>query len=228
MISAKIVIPNLWCIQTPGHPDPYLWFAYFWGDVTSLGKVDPVTGQPALVSVSVPRVVNTRLQYPDNVGSGDFIPVPAEMGQFQQDLEGGDSNLAMLGVLAVLLEQNDTHDDAIAAGYDALQPAVSQQLNTYVNNLIMKGQGLRAPSDDEIKTITSGIHDAVINAIKNKVNKCSGFFEAQDETVGSSYAFFSGDQLVTDFHIVKHFILPDIRRDITVWNISGGPVVVGS
>ena len=103
-----------------------MWFAYFWGDATSIHAPDPI-------SVFVPKVLDTRAQYPDNIGNNRDILIPTEVGQFEINLEGGGSNLTMLGVLAVLFEEDDTHSDAIAAGYDAFRIAVKRELNKYVS-----------------------------------------------------------------------------------------------
>jgi hypothetical protein len=156
MINAVIRIPLLHCTQQydeNGNSEPYLWFAYFWADATSISAPDPI-------SVFVPSAADTRAQYPDNIGNNRDIPIPIEVGRFEVNLEGGGSNLTMLGVLAVLFEEDDTHSDAIAAGYDAFRIAVSRELNKYV-----KEKRLTPSNDDDVQKIVSAIYTSVYNAI---------------------------------------------------------------
>jgi hypothetical protein len=186
MLNAQIQIPILHCTQQydeNGNSEPYLWFAYFWGDATSIAAQD---SQPP-ITVFVPSVPDTRAQYPDNIGNNSDIPVPAAVGRFAVNLEGGGSNLTMLGVLAVLFEEDDTHSDAIAAGYDAFRTAVSRELNNYV-----KTKGLTPPDNAAIQNIVSGIYTSVYNAIADKEGLWHGFWDNQDDYIGYSYALFLG------------------------------------
>lgn len=99
MLKATVTIPQIHCVQQydEGNSEPYLWFAYATADITS-----------TLVSVFVPNVLDTRAQYPGNIGNNQDIPIPVEVGTFTKNLEGGEKNTAMLGVLAVLVEEDDT------------------------------------------------------------------------------------------------------------------------
>jgi hypothetical protein len=183
MIHAVIRIPLLHCTQQydeHGNSEPYLWLAYFWADATTILAPDPI-------SVFVPSVPDTRAQYPDNIGNNRDIPIPIEVGRFEVNLEGGGSNLTMLGVLAVLFEEDDTHSDAIAAGYDAFRIAVSRELNKYV-----KEKGLTPPNNDDIQKMVSAIYTSVYNAIADKEGWWAGFWDDQDDYIGYSYALFLG------------------------------------
>ncbi len=186
MVHAEIRIPVLHCTQQydeHGNSEPYLWFAYFWADATTIHDSDPI-------KVFVPSVPDTRAQYPDNIGNNRDIVIPTQVGQFERNLEGGGFNLALLGVLAVLFEEDDTHSDAIAAGYNAFGIAVSRELNAYVNK-----NGLTPPDNDALQKIVSGIYTSVYNAIADKEGWWAGFWDNQDDYIGYSYALFLGDQL---------------------------------
>src|SRR6266436_5663386 len=123
LISAKIEVPVLHCTQqfddTHGNSEPYLWFAYIFSDITTANTQQPI-------SVFVPLVSNTRALFPGNVGNNQDVPIPPEIGTFQVNLDSGrlDPPRVLLGVFIVLLEQDDTSDEAIAAGYDAFRDAV--------------------------------------------------------------------------------------------------------
>jgi hypothetical protein len=186
MLKAQVHIPLVHCTQQydeNGNSEPYLWFAYFWADSTSIAAEIPI-------SVFVPSVPDTRAQYPDNIGNNRDIPIPPDVGRFEVNLEGGGLNLAMLGVLAVLFEEDDTAGDAIAAGYDAFRLAVGRELNKYVNE-----KGLTPPGPDDIAKIVAGIYGPVYDAIADEEGWWSGFWDNQDDYIGYSYALFVGDQL---------------------------------
>ena len=210
MINAAIQIPLLHCTQQHdehGNSERYLWFAYFFADATTILAPDPI-------SVFVPSVPDTRAQYPDNIGDNRDIPIPTEVGRFEVNLEGGASNLAMLGVLAVLFEEDDTASEAIAAGYDAFPLAVSQALNKFV-----KENGPKVPNDDEIKKIVSDIYTPVYNAIKDKVSFWSGLWDDQDDFIGFSHALFvRADLAEPATPTVKELGLAPIAQKV---NVSG-------
>jgi hypothetical protein len=140
--------------------------------------------------VFVPSVPDTRVQYPDNIANNRDIPVPPDVGRFEVNLDGGGNNFAMLGALAVLFEEDDTADDAIAAGYDAFRTAVSRELNKYV-----KTKGLVPPNPDDISAIVGAIYKSVYDAIADKEGWWSGFWDNQDDYIGYSYVLFLGTQL---------------------------------
>jgi hypothetical protein len=127
MLKATVTIPRLHCVQQydeNGNSEPYLWLA----DVTA----DTTSTLPKPVSVFVPHVLDTRAQYPGNIGNNQDIPIPVEVGTFTKNLEGGMDNTAMLGVLAVLVEEDDTPSEAIAAGYAAFRDAADREINKFV------------------------------------------------------------------------------------------------
>ena len=222
MINAAIHLPVLHCTEQfdeHGYSEPYLWVAYFWADTTT------IRAQPK-VSVFVPSISDTRAVYRDNIDNDSDITIPNEVGRFQVNLEGGATNLAMLGVLAVLFEEDDTAADAIAAGYDAFPIAVSRELNEYVDAHLVDLVS-RVPTDDEIKNIASAIYDSVYAAIADKVGWVSGVWDNQDDYIGYSYALFVGNQLAAPTHSIR-FILPPIDADVFA-QVSplGEPVKVG-
>jgi hypothetical protein len=190
MLKATVSIPLLHCVQQydeNGNSEPYLWFAYFWADTTST--------LPKPVSVFVPDVLDTRAQYPDNVGNNQDVHIPIEVGSFTKNLEGGMSNTVMLGVLIVLNEEDDTSSEAVAAGYAAFGEAVDREINKFVVSLVTGGGGLRPPTDDEKAAIVKAISNSVSDAISDNVGCWSGFWDNQDDYIGYSLALFMGDQL---------------------------------
>ena len=198
LISAKIDVTALHCTQLFEPPlfkfleDYYLWFAYFFADVTTVS-----TSQP--ISVFVPLVSDTRALFPNYIGKDEDVPIPPEVGTFQVNLDdgGGDTPIALLGVLIVQLSRIDTPDDAIAAGYDAYRDAVLRELNNFVI-----ANGPVVPTDDQIRQIADAIGNSVRSAISSKLSIWQKIFDNQDELIGHSHALFFGPQLSVAANVI--------------------------
>jgi hypothetical protein len=211
MISARIEIPTLHCTEQydeHGDSEPYLWFAYFFTDLSKLTDPEPV-------SVFVPKVADVRALFPV-VADNQDIAIPPELGTFQVTLEGGLLNIAMLGVVVALLEEDDTPSSAIAAGHNAFENALRRELNNFVNVA-----GLRPPTDAETRQIVSAVTSSVMEAVSSDLGILSKLCDNQDDMIGSSHAIFFGDALqepLTPMSTV--FELPAIDADAFTLHIS--------
>ncbi len=204
MISATIEVPSLHCTEQydeHGNSEPYLWFAYFFGDITSLIEEDDP------ISVFVPDVPDVRALFPE-VGDNQDIDIPPELGVFQVNLEDGGLDIAMLGVLVVLLEEDDTPDDAIAAGYNAFRTAVHRELNKFV-----KENGLSEPTEEQIKKIVDAVRSSARDAVASELGFWEGLCDNQDDTIGFSRTMFFGKTLTEPSAPVNVFELPAIDAD---------------
>ena len=194
MINATISIPTLHCVEQSdgtGKSEPYLWFCFFWSDATS-NPQEPV-------SVRLSGVYNERDQYPDNVGNNQDIPIPYISGTSSAALQPP----GMLGVLVALLEQDETPENAIAAGAWAFRGAVHRELNKFVLT-----NGFRKPTPPEMEVIQHAIEGSFKAAIRSKLSWVSKWFDDQDDFIGFSHAIF------TDFPLLANqpFDLPGINR----------------
>jgi len=186
LINAKIDVPALHCTQQwdlNGIAANYLWFAYAFGDVTTINAPQPI-------SVFVPLVSNTRALFPNLVENNQDIPIPADVGTFQANLDDGGADLALLGVLVVLFAQHDTPDEAIAAGYDAYRDAAIREFNNFV-----KVHGFVRPTDDDINQIAAAIGNSVSSAIQSKLSVWQKLFDFQDTLIGHFHKLFIGSEL---------------------------------
>jgi hypothetical protein len=187
MISATIEVPSLHCTEQfdeHGNSEPYLWFAYFFADATSF---QPQVEDP--ISVFVPEIADTRALFPE-VGDNQDIDIPPEIGVFQVNLEGTALNIAMLGVLVVLMEEDETPVDAIAAGYNEFRKAVHRELNKHVRE-----NGLVPPDDEQTKDIVEAVKSSVKDAIADELGFFEGLCDNQDDNIGFAKAIFFGDAL---------------------------------
>ncbi len=215
MISATIEVPSLHCTEQfdeHGNSEPYLWFAYFFADATSL---QPQAEDP--VSVFVPDIADTRALFPD-VANNQDVDIPPEIGVFEVKLEGTAFNVAMLGVLAVLMEEDDTPDDAIAAGYKEFRKALHRELNRHVSE-----NGLVPPNDDQKEEIVDAVRSSVKDAIADELGFFEGLCDNQDDNIGFSLAiFFGADLKEPPAPTVKVFELPAIDADAFAIKFTNG------
>jgi hypothetical protein len=204
MINATLEITRLHCIEQfdeHGNSEPYLWFAYFFTDLLRLMNDKPI-------EVFVPNIPDTRALFP-SVANNQDVAIPPEIGTFPVSLEPGVLNAAMLGVIVVLLEEDDPPGSAIRAGYNAFRTAVHRELNKFFDVA-----GLRPPNDDEMRQIAAAISNSVQEAIQDEAGILSIFCDNQDNAIGFSHAIFFGDALKEPPAPTNTvFELPDIDAD---------------
>jgi hypothetical protein len=187
MINATINLPTLRCheqFDSGGPSEPYLWTAFFWADVTTVGT-------SVKVRVNVPRFGNSlRGFFPDGVRNGQDIAIPAEIGRQTIKLDDGGNGIVMLGALVVLLEEDSTPDDAIKHGHDVFRQAVGNELNKFVTK-----NGARRPTPDEVKAIASAIESATKDAIESQLSFLEKLFLNQDDFLGNTFTLLIGSEV---------------------------------
>ena len=138
------------------------------------------------------------------------LPIPSSLGEFQtrltsipidpslMALTGRPSLAGYVGCVAVILEQNDTPDDAVAAGHQAFNTSFQQQLNAAISDLNV---GHTTLTQADIAQIDQNIQDAVEQAIKNSLSDLDKLWTAlgienQDREIDAKYFTFGQDALV--------------------------------
>jgi len=185
MVHARIEVSTLHCTEQydeHGNSEPYLWFAYFFTDALRLTDPEPV-------SVFVPNAPDIRGLFPV-VGNNQDITIPPEFGTFEVDLEDAGLGIAMLGVVVVLLEKDDTPSNAVAAAHDAFEKALRRELNKFINEA-----GLRPPNDDEMRRIVNAVRSSATEAAASEAGVVSYLCDNQDDTIGFAQAIFFGSAL---------------------------------
>ena len=75
--------------------------------------MNTISSSTGLMATHTPHQTSTtRGMYPNGIESGDDVPVPASMGEFDVTLDNGDLGLSMIGCLFVLIDQRNTDADA--------------------------------------------------------------------------------------------------------------------
>jgi hypothetical protein len=180
MVTVVFSIPEMDHVPSDA-PEVYLWFAYFWADVTTISSVvtPPMNGARSVIS----QFESTR------------IFIPSQVANFQHDLNDGGVGFMVAGVVIAMFEKHDTSDEAMEAGYEAFGPALQDQIQSFLQKkvqIFLQTKMFVAPTEQEIQNLVNAVKDAVKNAVKSKVGIDLG---TQDSAVGYTYRFLAPDQL---------------------------------
>lgn len=184
-----------------GSAEPYLWTVFF--------KIDGDTCRvnPGLSLEGTATVVGTPGDHGNlpnrDVDAGETVHIPPAIGEFRTRLRpiplqqpiGGFSEVGgVVGVIAVLMEQDNTPASAVARGHRALDRAVRESLNRLIPTLNFSH---REPTAAEIEAMKQKIGGTVTQAIKDGVSVWDWLkgFGNMDDKIGSEVFRFSHDQL---------------------------------
>lgn len=192
-----------------GNAEPYIWPVFFKVDgetfsVTDIGLI----GSPTVVSTSGHHGnLGTR-----NVNAGDIVQIPPGVGRFQTDLKpikildpgkralaGRDSLPGVVGVVAVVMEEDGFPANIARSGYDALVNAVQLA----VTKIAAEYQyALAQPTTAELNEKISDLKGTVGKVVKGTVMVEMDSWELiwfgtlgdQDDRIGTaSWVILSGD-----------------------------------
>jgi hypothetical protein len=181
-----------------GDAEPYLWTVFFKIDGSTLIVADDLT-------LSGNATIQTTLGSHGNlnntdVDEGDNVVIPAAIGHFDTILEPiplsppwdqlADPIGGVVGVVAVLMEEDNVTDDGAEAGHRALNDAVRNALNQIVSTRSLTNQDV---TDEEIAGFTSSIESAVSDAIQNQQNWFENLWSwiNPDDSIGTEVFLFS-------------------------------------
>jgi hypothetical protein len=185
-----------------GSAEPYAWSVFFKidGDTVSVTNSYTLAGQPTVQPTpgSHGNLGNTdaddgdTIVIPSAVGEWDTLmtPIPGPPGLHDLDLEFG----GVVGVIVVLMEQDNVTDAGAEAGHAALNGAVRAALQRIVDTRSISNQDI---TEEEILQFTSSIGSAVEAAIVNQQNLFENLWSwlNPDDTIGSKVFMFTHDEL---------------------------------
>ena len=154
-----------------GGTEPYLWTVFFKID----GDTVIVNDQFNLEGTA--SVFGTHGNH-DNLGDtdvkeNDTVPIPDSIGKFETTLKPipvkpipGLTVGGVIGVIAILMEEDSTPEDAVAEGHSQLDATLQKVLNNLIPTLGWDKQDITKEEENEIEDkITSAIRTAIANEI---------------------------------------------------------------
>lgn len=187
-----------------GSAEPYLWTVFFLvdGSTISVNSGLTLSGQATLhfTPGSHGNLPN------DDVDAGETVPVPAAIGEWQTLMKpipvpppfdttqpdvGG-----VVGVVCVLMEEDNVSDDGAAAGHTALNNAVRAAVNEIVATRTLTNQEV---TEGELAEFEASIQDAVSGAVQNEQNIFENLWSwiNPDDTIGFQVFLFTHDDLTS-------------------------------
>lgn len=186
-----------------GDAEPYLWTVFFKIDGDSVQLTDSLKLAGTATVRRTPGShgnLNTSgvdagatVAIPDSLGDWNPFLTPIPVPDSLQPIVGDDLG-GVVGVVCVLMEEDNVSDDGAEAGHDALNAAVQTALDGIIATRSFSSPDI---TDAEINAYLADIASAVSNAVQNEQN----FFENlwsflnKDDQIGSRVFFFKHDDL---------------------------------
>ncbi|MER5326914.1 hypothetical protein [Streptosporangium roseum] len=203
--NARIHLTTVHCIDEgdgPGSAEPYLWTVFFKIDGTNASVTEELhlTGRSTVVAT-----VGNQGDLPNHdVDDGEIVLVPMTLGFFQTQLRaiplqrplGNVREVAgVIGMVAVLMEEDNTPASAIAAGHRALNRAVQAALDGLIPTLSFLHQ---EPTPEEMEAMTEQVGTAVLAAVRDEVSIWEWLtgLGNMDEKIGTMVVQYSQNALL--------------------------------
>jgi hypothetical protein len=212
-----------------GSAEPYLWAVFFKidGDSVVVGDDTFLQGECTIVASD-----GSHGNLGDrDVDAGDTLVVPFSIGEFRTTLRpiphSGDPDKdepGAVGVVLVLLEEDQVTDHGAQAGYAALVDFVRKAIN---NDIIPKlNLGKQEVSDEEIADLIDGAFAAVEGAIRGVQSTGENFWSwvDGDDTIGFRVLRVSHDKLVDTYSDINErfrWIRQDTHTVVEDWQVLG-------
>ena len=187
--TVTIQLETLRCITQFDHvadpaSEPYLWVAFFFLDQATVTDSDP----DLIVTINPLEGSSCRSLLPENIRAGSVIDIPNALGrlQFMLTLSGSPSPIA--GVIAALVEQNETSDNLIRIGHKEFGDAIRDELNTIARS------GSTEVTDEQEQEIAARVQARVFDVIAANAGVLE-FFREKDRFVGFITTVFTGAEL---------------------------------
>jgi len=185
-----------------GSAEPYLWTVFFKvdGDTVAVTESLTLSGTPTtqFTPGSHGNLGTTDVDEGDDItipaAIGEWetylkpIPVPASLSALVEDFGG------VVGVVAVLMEEDNVSDAGADAGHSALNNAVRDAIQQIISTRSISNQDV---TEDEINGFTASIQSQVKDAIVSEQNFFENLWSAlnPDDTIGVKVWLWSHDDI---------------------------------
>ena len=184
MLNVSVRLERLVCnVEPESSAEPYMWTSFLHADANTIGL-----GPGNRIVTHTPHANwTTRGAFPDGIGAGDRVDIPPTLGVYDVVLDPGALNIAIVGTLFVLMEQDSTPGDAVRAGHEAFAEAVDGAINAYVDQHF---PAVPDATEAEIQLLASQIQGEVMGAIKDELSLVHIFYN-HDAFYGFGYVFLA-------------------------------------
>lgn len=172
-----------------GGCEPYLWTTFF-----ALGASGSENGQLQTISPTHPDI---RGAFADDVEAGQTLSVPQEVGTASFTFEGA-ANQGLVGVAAMVLDEDESRSEAVEAAHGAYAEAVQQQLRSYLGR--HGADAPEQPSDSDLEEMRSAVLSQMRAAIHGTYNY-TDLFTDQDDHLGFGIRLFRAGQTEGEFEL---------------------------
>ncbi|HTL09868.1 MAG TPA: hypothetical protein VL307_16455 [Chitinophagaceae bacterium] len=234
-LNSSITLDHVHCIDEgdgPGLAEPYLWTLFFKIDGDSVefaGVPAPVEDGSLFTLRGTVTTVKTygghrnlRNTDDDPVDEGEDVAIPPAIGHWEtvlvpipvadpvrklvKDTAGILDLPGTMGVVCILMEEDNLSDSSALAGYNAFCATFEAKMNEYINSRTstkLKNKDSSSGQDEE-KAFQEGMRTAISNAIKsaiiddlNILELAWNYFAGADQQLGSGSFQYNTDILET-------------------------------
>ena len=216
-----------------GSAEPYLWTVFFKidGDSVIVGDDTFLQGECTIMASD-----GSHGNLGDrDVDAGDTLVVPRSIGEFrttlrpiplseklQEDHPDEDARCGALGVVFVLLEEDQVTDAGARAGYAALVDYLRKQINDIIPTLYLGKQDI---TDEEIDALIDKAFDTIEDAIRSVQSAGENFWSwvDADDTIGYKLLRFSHDDLADNYWDINERFQKVAQNGVVVedWRVTG-------
>ena len=204
-LSVKLKLNEIICHDEGdgwGDAEPYLWTVFFKVDGETVSVTEALTLSGVGIVQSTPgshgNLGNT------DVDEGETVPVPSDIGEWlttlkpipvpsslQDDFPNGIGG--MIGVICILMEEDNVTDDGAEAGHNKLNEEVEKAINAIIPTISFGNQDI----EDEINEFEDSVSDKIKDAIVSQQYWFEDLWSwlNKDDTIGSKSFTFTHDSL---------------------------------
>jgi hypothetical protein len=186
-----------------GDAEPYLWTLFFRIDGQSVTYSDGALHGSGFTQDTPGSHMNLNTR---SVVAGDVVAIPEAIGLFETlvypiPLGFLDANIGgAVGVVCVLMEEDNVSDDGAEAGHRAFNDAVRGALAKIISTRSVTEQEV---TDEALTSFTEAVKAAVLDAIEAQQNLFENLWSlfGKDDFIGSKVFTFQHDDLAADSSI---------------------------
>jgi hypothetical protein len=195
--------------------EPYLWTTFF-----AFGG-ERLPFQTGNLSMITPAYDAFRTEFPNGIKAGSVATVPTFVASAHFDIDLDTApRPKLVGVIAVLMEEDSTRQDDIVRGRIAYSKEIEAQLDALVSERIHDGN-FGPLTDAEIDTIKSNVKSKVEDAIGSH-QSLFDIFRNQDDNIGFTHAVFKHPADPGDLDIAAQtFTCPEIKNGSDRFVLNG-------